>query len=53
MAVDGAGARARNLVEWFLSTVGARATRDDKLAASYLAFVELASIRALTPRKES
>ena len=40
--------RARNLVEWFFNkTKHCRrvATRYDKFAANYLAFVQLASIR--------
>jgi len=40
--------RARNLVEWFFKKIKhcrRVATRYDKLAANYLAFVQLASIR--------
>ena len=40
--------RARNLVEWFFNKIKQCrriATRYDKLAANYLAFVKLASIR--------
>jgi transposase len=40
--------RARNLVEWFFNKIKQCrrvATRYDKLAANYLAFIQLASIR--------
>jgi hypothetical protein len=40
--------RARNLVEWFFNKIKycrRVATRYDKFAANYLAFVQLASIR--------
>jgi transposase len=37
--------RARNLVERFFNKIRRVATRYDKLAANYLAFVQLASIR--------
>jgi transposase len=40
--------RARNLVEWFFNKIKQcrrLATRHGKLAANYLAFIQLASIR--------
>ena len=45
--------RARNLVERFFNKIKQCrrvATRYDKLAANYLAFIQLASIRLLAPR---
>jgi transposase len=48
--------RARNLVERFFNNIKQRrriATRYDKLAANYLAFVQLASIRLWLRANES
>ena len=48
--------RARNLIEWFFNKIKQCrrvATRYDKLAANYLAFVKLASIRIWFRANES